>query len=60
MLKTYDLILDEKNKRVLVKKLYNKPMTKQERKRLVRTIRVIETAKKNVEFNQQHGNNIFM
>lgn len=59
-MKTYDLILDKKNKRVLVKKLHNKPMTKQERKRLVRTIRVIETAKQNVELNQQHGNNIFM
>lgn len=59
-MKTYDLILDKKNKRVLVKKLHNKPMTKREKQRLHRTIRVIETAKQNVELNQQHGNNIFM
>ena len=59
-MKTYDLILDEKNKKVLVKKLHNQPMTKREKQRLHRTIRVIETAKQNVEFNQQHKNNIFM
>lgn len=54
----YKLLLDDKNKKVLTKKLYNQPMTVKEKKRLHRTKKIIQDANNEVKFNQRYENKI--